>query len=157
MDQIYTQFLETFSLTKLDVPMIFVGLALFFFLYKLLESSVFRPLLEHLEQREHATTGAVETAALLRQKAGALQERYDQSIFQARVEANTKRVEIVTRSKFEATEIVSKAEAEVARVLKEGRESIDRQMAQCRQKAEEDSHALAELLSHKVDSELSVH
>jgi F0F1-type ATP synthase membrane subunit b/b' len=94
---------------------------------------------------------------LLRQKAEALQERYDQSIFQARVEANTKRVEIITRAKSEAVEIVSKAEADAAQVLKEGRENINRQMAECRQKAEDDSRGLAELLSHKVDSELSVH
>ena len=62
MNQLYNQFLQAFSLSAYDVPMIGVGLTFFFFLYKILEAKVFLPALEHIEQREHATTGAIESA-----------------------------------------------------------------------------------------------
>lgn len=157
MDQIYTEILKTFSLERLDVPMILVGLALFFCLYKLLEAKVFLPVLEHVERREHATSGAVDTASLMRQKTTALRERFEQKMFEARVEANSRKLEIVNRAKAEASELHKSAEQEVAKVLAAGRAKIASELSDCRRRVESESQALAELLSHKVDSELSVH
>ncbi len=126
-------------------------------LYKVLQIKVFLPLIEHVEQRENATVGATETTSLLRQKAAALQERYEREMFQARVEANTIRLEIIQQAKVEASRIASAAEAEVAAILKGGRAQIAKQLDECRLKGEGESQALAKLLLHKVDSELSVH
>ena len=156
MEELYTEILKTFSLERMDVPMILIGLILFFALYKALEAKVFTPLLEHLERREHATVGAVETATLMRQKSAALRERYDQKMFEARVEANAKKLEMVNAAKAKASELQKSTELEVEKQVAAGRSSIEQELAACRARADHESHVLADLLSHKVDSELSV-
>lgn len=152
----FTNFLSTFSLTETDAKMIAVGLVFFVVLYKFLQYKVFGPILQHVEQREGATKGSLETAAMFRQKAQALTERYEEQMFKARVEGNTSRLQIINDAKKEAAVIASAAEAEVAKTMKEGRDAIAQQLRTARAKAEQDSAALAELLAHKVDSELSI-
>jgi len=93
---------------------------------------------------------------MFRQKAQALTERYEEQMFKARVEGNTSRLQIINDAKKEAAVIASAAEAEVAKTMKEGRDAIAQQLRTARAKAEQDSAALAELLAHKVDSELSI-
>lgn len=149
--------LSALDLTEADAKLICGGLLFFVVLYKFLQYKVFGPILAHVELREGATKGASETASLLRDKAQALQDRYDDAIFKARVEGNTTRTAIINNAKAEAAKITAKAESEIAEAMKQGRAAIANQLQNARTKAEHDSASLAELLAQKVDSELSIH
>lgn len=149
--------LALFSLTALDAKMIGVGTVFIFALYSALSSALFKPLMRHIEEREGVTAGALHTASQMRQKAQALRERYDEGMLQARIAANKERNQMVLEAKKVAAETVSKAEAVAASELQAGRQVIARSIEQANASAELQSKALAETLSSKVDSQLSVH
>ena len=147
--------LATVSLSPTDGIMIVVCTGLVFMLYKVLEVKVFTPLLEHVEQRESLTSGAVFTATQMRQKSAALKARFDEAIFKARVAGNTKRSEIVAAAKEQASAIVRSAENEAASELGVGRQEIARQIAAARSGAEGEAQELAKRLASQVDTQLS--
>ena len=149
--------LDLFSLTNEDGQMIIVGTVFLFALYFALRSTLFKPLLQHLEERESVTAGAVHTASQMRQKAKALRERYDEGMLQARIAANKERQTAVAKAKNTASSIVSEAEAKAAQELQAGRQSIDSALQQAYGRAEGEAHALADTLTSKVDSQLTVH
>jgi F-type H+-transporting ATPase subunit b len=137
--------------------MILVGFVFVFLLYKALDKFVFAHYIQHLELREGATSGARTSAISAREQAQALRANYDQRLFQARVEAARERVAIVARARQEATEIVAAAEAEAAGRLADGRKKIAQEMEECQSRADVDATSIAEMLTTKVDSELTVH
>jgi len=147
--------LAAISLTETDGLMILVGSGLIFTLYKSLQVLVFEPLLEHVEQRESVTEGAMFTAEQMRQKALALRGRYDEAMFQARVEANKTRAQIISEAKNEASKIIAAAEGDAAAELKAGRSAIADQLSRAKQSAEQEATALASTLASQVDSQLS--
>ena len=157
MEQTITDVLAAISLTPLDAKMILVGTVFIFGLYRALEKGLFRPVLAHVEQRESVTEGALFTAGQMKQKAQALRARYDESLLQTRLEANRERADIVANAKQEAASIVAAAEGVAASELASGRAAIERQIGEARQRAEVDAQELAQLLSAKVDSQLSIH
>ena len=157
MEQTITDVLAAISLTPLDAQMIVVGTIFIFGLYKALEKSLFRPVLEHVEQREGVTEGALFTASQMRQKSQALRARYDENLLQARIEANREKAVLVQKAKDEASSIVAAAEVEAAQALQVGRAAIERQISEAQQRSEAEAADLATLLSSKVDAQLSVH
>lgn len=146
--------LAVVSLTPTDGVMIVVCTVLMFALYKALEVNVFAPLLEHVEQRESLTTGAVFTANQMRQKSAALKARFDESIFKARVAGNSKRSEIVAGAKDKAAGIIRNAENDAAIELKAGRQEIATQVAKAQTGAEVEACELANRLAREVDAHL---
>ena len=157
MSETIVNILKTVSLTPIDGVMIVVGTVLIFLLHRFLAASVFAPLIEHVEQREALTTGALHTASQMRQKATALKARFDEAIFRARIEGNSKRAEIVSKAKDEASRIIRLAESEAAHEVKVGREAIAQQIAQANTSAEATVQDLAKQLAGRVDSQLSSH
>ena len=149
--------LKFLDLTVDDLKMIVVGTALIFALYLTLRRKLFVPILEHVEQREGVTVGALHTAEQMRQKAEALRARYDEALFQARVGANRERGELVSKAQSEAQAILDKAEGEAAQELQTGRAALERQMADAQAKADAEVQALAESLVTRVDAQLTVH
>ena len=149
--------LSAVSLTLEDGRMIVVGTILLFVLYKFFERKLFAPLLEHLECREGVTTGASFTADQMRQKAEALRQRYDNALFQTRVEANREKADILARAKAEGQLLIDQAEAEASEELEAGRALIQRQITAARNRADEEVRALADTLVSQVDSQLTVH
>jgi F0F1-type ATP synthase membrane subunit b/b' len=147
--------LKFLDLTVDDLKMIVVGTALIFALYLTLRRKLFVPILEHVEQREGVTVGALHTAEQMRQKAEALRARYDEALFQARVEANRERGELVSKAQSEAQAILDEGEA--AQELQTGRAALERQMADAQAKADAEVQALAESLVTRVDAQLTVH
>lgn len=147
--------LAAVSLTETDGLMILVGTGLIFTLYKSLQNLVFQPLLEHVEQRESVTEGALFTAQQMREKALALRSRYDEAMFQARVEGNRTRTDIIAEAKTQAAQIVSAAEADAAAELKAGRAAIADQLSKAKQSAEKEATVLAATLASQVDAQLS--
>jgi F0F1-type ATP synthase membrane subunit b/b' len=148
--------LAAVSLTPEDGKMIVFGTALIFTLYFTLRRTLFAPMLEHIEEREGVTVGALH-ADQMRQKSEALRARYDDALFQARVEANRERGEILSKARSEAQAVIDQAEVEAARELQVGRAEIERQMTQAQARAEAEVEALAETLVTRVDSQLTVH
>jgi F0F1-type ATP synthase membrane subunit b/b' len=146
--------LHLFDLTPTDGVMIAAGTALLFALYKSLETLVFRPTLEHVEHRESATAGALFTADQMRQKTTALRTRHADALFQARVEANRTRADIVRDAKAQASAIVAKAESEAAAELAAGRQAIQEQLKRAEVGAEKAAQDLASQLASQVDSQL---
>jgi F0F1-type ATP synthase membrane subunit b/b' len=124
-------------------------------LYNTLEAKVFAPLLEHVEQRESLTSGAVFTASQMRQKSSALKARFDESIFRARVAGNTKRSEIVAAAKEKASSIIRSAENDAAAELKAGRQEISRQITSAQAGVEGEARELANRLAGQVDAQLA--
>jgi F0F1-type ATP synthase membrane subunit b/b' len=149
--------LKLFDLTLTDGAMILVGTALLLVLYKSLEALVFKPTLEHVEHRESATVGALFTADQMRQKTNALRARHADALFQARVEANRARAEMVGEAKTQASAILAKAESEAAAELAAGRKDIDEQLKRAEVGAEKAAQELAAQLATQVDSQLTVH
>lgn len=140
-----------------DLQMIAVGTVFIYALYFALRSALFNPLLRHIEEREGVTAGAVHTAAQMRQKAQALRERYDEGMLQARIAANKERNELVTKAKAAANSVVSDAEAQAAKELQAGRQGIEAALQSAYKNAEGEAKVLAETLTSKVDSQLTVH
>jgi F0F1-type ATP synthase membrane subunit b/b' len=95
------------------------------------------------------------TAQQMREKALALRSRYDEAMFQARVEGNRTRVDIIAEAKTQAAQIVSAAEAEAAAELKAGRVAIADQLSKAKQGAEKEATVLAATLASQVDAQLS--
>jgi F-type H+-transporting ATPase subunit b len=149
--------LDFVDLTVDDLKMIAVGTVLIFGLYFALRRMLFIPMLEHVEQREGVTVGALHTAEQMRQKAEALQARYDEALFQARVEANRERGEIVSKAQSEAQAIIDKAEVDAAQELQAGRAELEREIAAAQAKADAEVQALADTLVSRVDAQLTVH
>jgi F0F1-type ATP synthase membrane subunit b/b' len=147
--------LKAVSLTPTDGIMILVCTGLLTILYKLLAVKVFNPLLEHVEQRESLTSGAVHTAGQMRQKTAALKARFDEAIFKARVEGNTKRSEIVAAAKDKARAIVQSAEDEAAAELVAGRQEIARKLATAKSGADAEADLIAMQLVAQVDNHLA--
>ena len=83
-----TGILAALDLTPQDCSMIVVGTLLLYMLYRALSIKLFKPMLEHIEHREEAPIGVLQTAAQMRQKCEALQLCHNEALFQARVEAN---------------------------------------------------------------------
>jgi F0F1-type ATP synthase membrane subunit b/b' len=145
------------ALTPQDGKMIVIGTLLIFGLYFTLRRKLFAPMLEHIEQREGVTVGALHTAEQMRQKAEALRTRYDEALFQARVEANRERGEIVSEAQSEAQAIIDRAEVDAAQELQVGRAAIERQISEAQAKADAEVQSLAETLVSRVDAQLTVH
>jgi F0F1-type ATP synthase membrane subunit b/b' len=156
MEQTITDVLAAISLTPLDAKMIVVGTVFIFGLYKALEKCLFRPILEHVEQREGVTEGALFTASQMRQKSQALRARYDENLLQARIEANRQKALLVQAAKDEAASLLAAAEASVARDLQDGRAALERQIAEAKQRSDAEAADVAALLSSKVDAQLSI-
>ena len=157
MEQTITDVLAAISITPLDAKMIVVGTVFIFGLYRALAKGLFRPLLVHVEQRESVTEGALFTAGQMKQKSQALRARYDENLFETRVEANREKAEAVANAKKEAAGVIAAAEAQAASELAAGRAAIERQVNDAKQRAESDAQELAAILSAKVDSQLTVH
>jgi F0F1-type ATP synthase membrane subunit b/b' len=147
--------LDAVSLNPTDGIMILVCTVLLTILYKLLAVKVFNPLLEHVEQRESLTSGAVHTAGQMRQKTAALKARFDEAIFKARVEGNTKRSEIVAAAKEKAQAIVQCAEEEASVELAAGRQEIARKLASAKSVADAEADLIATQLVAQVDNHLA--
>lgn len=149
--------LALFDITVDDVQMIVVGTVFIYALYFAMRSALFKPLLRHVEEREGVTAGALHTAAQMRQKAQALRERYDDGMLQARIAANKERTELVAKAKTAANAVVAEAEGQAAKELQAGRQGIETALQSAYQKAEGEAKVLAETLTSKVDSQLTVH
>ena len=149
--------LQMLHLTSEDAVMILVGLAFIYLLYFTLSKKLFGPLLAHLEHREGVTAGAVHTADQMRQKGRALRARYDEGLFQARLEANRKKNEILADAKKIATETVGSAEAAAAKELQAGRAAIANQIQEAQGRIESEAKDLAQKLASTVDAQLAVH
>ncbi len=147
--------LKVVDLTPLDGIMVVVCTALIFVLHRILANSVFSPLLEHVEQRESLTSGALLAASQMRQKTDALRSRFDEAIFKARVEGNQKATEIVSAAKDQAAKIIRDAEGDAAREIQAGRDAIAKQIAQANQAAEKEAQDLAGRLAAQVDTQLA--
>ena len=145
------------SLTPIDGVMIVCGTVLIFTLHRIMARKVFAPLLEHVEQRESVTTGALFTANQMRQKAEALRARFDEAIFRARVEGNSKKAEIVSAAKDQAAKIIRDAENEVAAMIQAGRDDIAKQIERASVAVEGEAKDLAQRLASQVDSQLGAH
>jgi F-type H+-transporting ATPase subunit b len=149
--------LEFLQLEPMDVKLIPIGFILVSLLYFALSRAVFKPILAHVEAREDASTGAQEKAEQMQQKAQALKARYEDALFQARVEANRERAEIVARATAEAQAILSKAERDAQLELSRGRATIERDTVAAQARLEVEAAAVAETLVHQVDTQLTVH
>jgi F-type H+-transporting ATPase subunit b len=149
--------LDLFDITPVDLQMIPVGLLFVVALYFALRSALFKPLLRHVEERESVTAGALHTAGQMRQKAQALRARYDEGMLQARIAANKERAEIVAKAKASANVVLSEAESQAAAELQAGRKGIEAALQQAYRGAEGEAKALADTLTSKVDSQLTVH
>jgi len=149
--------LKNIDLTNQDALMILVGTAFIYLLYFTLSKKLFTPLLEHLEHREGVTAGALHAADQMRQKGQALRARYDEGLFQARVEANRKKNEILTAAKKAASETIAAAEASAAAELQSGRAAIEKQISDAQSRIDIEAKELADRLAAKVDAQLTVH
>jgi F0F1-type ATP synthase membrane subunit b/b' len=155
MSDTLTNALATISLTPTDGVMILVCTVLIFVLYRYMATAVFAPLLEHVEERESVTAGALHAASQMRQKTEALKARFDDGIFQARVAGNTKRLEIVNAAKDQASQVIREAEQQAAKEISAGREAIARQLSEASANSETAARELAQQMAARVDSQLA--
>lgn len=149
--------LQMLHLTNEDAVMILVGLAFIYLLYFTLSKKLFGPLLEHLEHREGVTAGALHAADQMRQKGEALRARYDEGLFQARLEANRQKNEILAAAKKSASETIGSAEEAAAQELQAGRTAIEKQIRDAQGRIEAEAKELAQKLASTVDAQLAVH
>jgi len=116
--------LKLFTLNTTDGLMIVVGMIFFYVLWQTLRRVFFEPYIKLAEAREALTTGAKREASAKQSQADKLFEQVDERLRAARVEAMTRKLNVLTEARATASAIVESAEKEAAEALKAGREKI---------------------------------
>lgn len=118
-------FLKIFDLTVQDGQMILVCAFLFTIFIHLMHRNLFGPMMNLIDSREAASTGAQQEAATLEQLAIETDRQREQRIASARAEFVKQKLEKIAASKREAEAIIHSAEAQAKTDLEAARAKIE--------------------------------
>ena len=137
-------------LTKSDLMMIPVGMAVFLLLWQVLGRLVFVPYLQLLEEREQAGLGTAQLAAQLSHKASLIFKEYEEQLSSARIAAAKARINVLAKAKERATQLVGEAQDDALRHLEGARRVIAAEMKEQRASIMPQVDLLAEELTRKA-------
>lgn len=113
-------------------------------LWVILKRLVFDRILENLERRRRATSGALDEARKLRDEAAELKASHEAAVAEFRRQAQIEREALRRQGETEERELVERARTEAGRALEAVREQTRREVEGARAELERDAADLAE-------------
>ncbi len=148
--RVFESILNNFDLVPFDVLMIAIWALLFVSMWKILGRVFFAPYLALVEARESATTGAEDSAATVRASAEQVRQTYADRLGQARVQAVTQRLAVVSEAKLKAAKILEIAEGDAQETLRAARWETAQKIDALRTEAFRDADRMAEQITQKL-------
>ncbi len=148
------EFLRNFDLTTLDGTMILVWAAMFFVIWQLLASYLFRPYLRLIEKRESLTSGATAVVAERQKLADDLTNEYEQKLLDHKVSLMKRRAELLAVAKTEAQQILSASEGEAQSMVAQARDRIQSEIIAISKTIPHEAGILSDLLVQNFERSL---
>ena len=123
---------------------------LFLGLWLIVSRVLFRPYMTLLEEREQKTTGADDSAYHLEHEAERLRAQYEGAITEATAAGNATKEAIVQQARQQREALLSSAREQAAGILERVRQEVQRQLAQERELAIREAHAVAHDMASKI-------
>ena len=123
---------------------------LFLGLWLIVSRVLFRPYMTLLEEREQKTTGADDSAYHLEHEAERLRAQYEDAITEATAAGNATKEAIVQQARQQREALLSSAREQAAGILERVRQEVQRQLAQERELAIREAHAVAHDMASKI-------
>ncbi len=145
--------LKKFSLLPADIPMILIGMVLFYLFCRIFGRKVIAPYIQLIETREAASEGALNEAAANRRSAEELRARFEARIAEARTAATLEKLKTLDAAKKDAARLLENAEAQARHVLDGERAALARAHQDVRRDVRGMEESLVNLLLGKLESQ----
>ena len=118
--------------------------------FYILNSLIFKPLLTLLENRKKLTTGSLDEAKELVERAEKLIDKYNEQIDSARIEANEQRAEIRNQGQQVAEKMIHEARQESQTLVENYKKDLESQVKNVKEKIRPEIEDLARGITSKV-------
>jgi len=146
-------FLKTLTLTRTDAVAMIISAFLFYTLYKFLSAKVFIPYIALYEQREAASTGALDDAQDINRKAAKVNKEFEEKINDEKIKISKARSETISSLKSEIEKNIKSKESQVSIVVTQEREKIAAESTELNKKVTELSESLSADIVGKLQKE----
>lgn len=137
---------DILSVDKTLIIQIIIFIAAIF----ILNSLLFKPLLELVGRREKLTTGTIEEANQLGEKVNQIINEYNLKLNEARAQAIEERNEIRRQAQSAYDDIVKKAREEAQALLEEAKAKLQSETKEIKEKVRSDIEVLAREIASRV-------
>ncbi|MBU4485115.1 ATP synthase F0 subunit B [bacterium] len=129
---------------------VFIQIAIFIAVTLVLNLLVFKPIVKILKRRHEATSGAMNYASELEEKAEGKLKDYELRIKQAMEEARTLKESIRREGEIKRDELLTKTRHEIADIFKETKENIQKESLLAEKRLEEKIEMLSIEIAEKI-------
>jgi len=137
------------DILKIDKLLIF-QIVIFIAAIFILNSLLFKPLLELVDKREKLTTGTIKEANELREKIELIIKDYNARLDQARAQALEERNEIRRKAQTSAEELLQKARQESQALLNEAKQKLETEKGLKEEKIKPDIEYIARDVASRI-------
>ena len=137
------------ELLKVDKTLI-IQIVIFIAAIFILNSLLFKPLLQLVERREQLTTGRIKEAKELERKVEQIIKEYKEKLDEVRAKAMEERNEIRRQAQAAAEEMIAKAHNEVQALLEDARAKLELEAREIRAKIKPEIEMLARNMASQV-------
>lgn len=149
--------LEFLSLEPLDLPFAVFSTLLFYFLFKSLETNLFKPFQEQLKRRELATAGTTDAASEKLRTAKQLEQSYESQVAAARITASARRDSILKTAEKESALTSEQAQVNFQKKVAESRNKLNESLNSSRARIVSLKSLVAGQIVDKIKQTLSSH
>ncbi|MCP4007165.1 MAG: ATP synthase F0 subunit B [bacterium] len=133
-----------------DFQLVGLNLLVFSLLIYPVNKLVIQPLLGVIQEREELSTGTAERADGVRQESLAAQQELETQLVAMRVEAQSKRVEILGDADQQERSILEQARERAGESIDDVRRTISLELGEARQSLQSDAQTLAQEAASKI-------
>ena len=137
------------ELLKVDETLI-IQIVIFIATIFILNSLLFKPLLQLVERREELTTGRIKEAKELERKVEQIIKEYKEKLDEVRAKAMEERNEIRRQAQAAAEEMIAKAHSETQALLEEAKAKLELEAREIRAKIKPEIEILARNMASQV-------
>lgn len=137
------------ELLKVDKTLI-IQIVIFIAAIFILNSLLFKPLLQLVERREQLTTGRIKEAKELERKVEQIIKEYKEKLDEVRAKAMEERNEIRRQAQAAAEEMIAKAHSEAQTLLEEAKAKLGLEARELRGKIKPEIEILARNMASQV-------
>lgn len=137
------------ELLKVDETLI-IQIVIFIATIFILNSLLFKPLLQLVERREELTTGRIKEAKEFERKVEQITKEYKEKLDKVRAKAMEERNEIRRQAQAAAEEMIAKAHSEAQALLEEAKAKLELEAREIRAKIKPEIEILARNMASQV-------
>lgn len=141
---------ELFDLTGDDLFMIPIGAAGFVLFWRLLDKTLFVPVIKVIEERESLTSGAEVSAASAKSQTAELEAEYEEKLTAARIEGMQIKARTLGEARRESQQIIDTASEASLKELSLARQEIEKESQALKDVLLADSQELVDAVVEKV-------